>query len=307
MMISKIIITVNAMNGKDLTEIISNVNNSICAKNPAEMFVTVWFSIYEISTGKLKYVNAGHEYPMICRNGGNFEIVKTKVNFVVGGVPNLKYKSGEIEFKQGDKLFLYTDGLPEACNADGVMYKADRALESLNKLKDKSCKEIIEGMKSDVDAFVNGAQQFDDLTMMCFNINEVPYSITIDATDENYDKAFAFISEFLDQHDCAMKPRMEIELSVEEIYVNVAHYAYGDKVGKVMISLKEKDDMVYITFTDSGIEYNPLEKPDPDITLSASERQIGGLGIYLVKKKMDDVIYEYRNKCNILTLVKKIK
>ena len=138
-----------------------------------------------------------------------------------------------------------------------------------------------------------------------------------DATIENLDKVTAFVEEELENNEVDMKSSMQLTIALEEIYVNIAHYAYSKTdadgnvipntgTGPMKLSLDVSSEQVLMTFEDKGIPYNPLEKADPDITLSAEERDIGGLGIYMVKQSMDDVVYEHRDGKNILTLVKKL-
>ncbi len=130
--------------------------------------------------------------------------------------------------------------------------------------------------------------------------------LELDAKVDNLEEVLAFMDQWLEAHDCPMKVQMQIDIAVEEIFVNVAHYAYTPNVGKVKIRLEKPADStgVDITFIDSGIPYDPLAKPDPDVTLSAEERQIGGLGIFMVKKSMDSMLYEYTDGQNILTMRK---
>ncbi len=131
--------------------------------------------------------------------------------------------------------------------------------------------------------------------------------ITIEAITDNLDDVIAFVSGELENFGCSVKLQMQIELSVEEIFVNIAHYAYTQEVGMATICVDiDSENMMSLTFTDRGVPYDPLKKPDPDITLSAEDRQIGGLGIFMVKKYMDEVIYEYKDGQNVLTLKKKI-
>jgi len=130
--------------------------------------------------------------------------------------------------------------------------------------------------------------------------------LIIDALTENLDAVIAFVTEQLEAVDCSMKAQMQIEVAVEELFVNIAHYAYAPNTGSATIRTEITADTAEITFIDSGVPYDPLAKPDPDVTLSAKERQIGGLGIYMVKKSMDDMRYEYRDGKNILTIVKKL-
>ena len=164
---AKIILDNNAMMGKSPAEILANTNTSICSHNEAEMFVTVWLGILELSTGRLVAANAGHEYPIVCRPGGSFELVKDRHGFVVGGMPGSKYKEYELTLEPGSKLFLYTDGLPEATDASGNMFGSERILSSLNEITEGSPEEVLGSIRKAVDAFVDSAEQFDDLTMMC--------------------------------------------------------------------------------------------------------------------------------------------
>ena len=132
--------------------------------------------------------------------------------------------------------------------------------------------------------------------------------IILKAKVDNLDEVLSFIDVELEEAGCTPKKQMQIDLAVEELYVNIAHYAYGDSEGdaEIWIDTDNKRSRAEITFIDSGIPYNPLEREDPDITLPVEEREIGGLGIFLVKKNMDDVIYKHEDGKNILTIKKNI-
>lgn len=132
--------------------------------------------------------------------------------------------------------------------------------------------------------------------------------LTIDATVENISKVTAFVEEQLEKCDCPMKAMMQIGIAIDELFGNIAHYAYNPDVGPatVRVEVTENPMSVIITFIDNGVQYDPLSKADPDTTLSAEERQIGGLGIYMVKKSMDEINYEYKDGQNILTIKKNI-
>ena len=130
----------------------------------------------------------------------------------------------------------------------------------------------------------------------------------IAATLENLDTVMTFVDQQLEEVGCSMKAQMQIDIAVEEVYVNIAHYAYNPEVGGVTIRVQIEEDplAVILTFIDKGKPYDPLAKEDPDVTLAAEDRQIGGLGIFMVKKSMDNVSYEYNEGRNILTLKKKL-
>ena len=130
--------------------------------------------------------------------------------------------------------------------------------------------------------------------------------LKIKASIENLERVIAFVDEELEQSDCSMKTQMQIDVAVEEIFVNIASYAYSPETGDTVIRMEttENSSKVSITFSDRGIPYDPLEREDPDVTLSAEERPVGGLGIFMVKKSMDDMFYEYKDGQNILTIIK---
>ena len=172
MMASKIILANNAMMGKSPAQILTDTNAAICSNNREEMFVTVWLGILELSTGKLTAANAGHEYPVLKEPNGAFSLVKDKHGFVIGGMDGVKYKQYELTLEPGSKLFLYTDGVPEATDAHGEMFGAERMVEALNLDVAAAPDRILKNVRAAVDGFVKNAEQFDDLTMLCLEVKE---------------------------------------------------------------------------------------------------------------------------------------
>ena len=132
--------------------------------------------------------------------------------------------------------------------------------------------------------------------------------LTVAATVENIETVTDFVNEQLEAFDCPMKAQMQIDIAIDELFGNIAHYAYNPEIGKATVRVEVIEDplAVVITFIDKGVPYDPLAKADPDTTLSAEERDIGGLGIYMVKKSMDDITYEYKDGHNILKIKKHI-
>ncbi len=172
MMASKIILANYAKMGKSPSEILTAANSTICSSNREHMFVTVWLGILELSTGKLTAANAGHEYPVLMQPDGRFDIYKDKHGFVIGGMAGLKYKEYSVEMKPGSKLFLYTDGVPEATDSENQLFGTERMVAALNEKSDGSPREILKTVRNSVDAFVKDAEQFDDLTMLCLEFKE---------------------------------------------------------------------------------------------------------------------------------------
>lgn len=167
MMVSNILTSVRTQTGGTPARILEFVNEKICERNKLDMFVTIWLGILELSTGKLVASNAGHEYPAIMHAGGSFELFRDRHGLVVGGMEGATYKDYEIQLSPGDKLFVYTDGVPEATDAENKMFGTDRMLAALNLEPDAGPEKVLGNVRSAVDAFVKDAQQFDDLTMLC--------------------------------------------------------------------------------------------------------------------------------------------
>ena len=171
MMVSKMLVQNCAMTGLPPARVLEAVNRQICENNREEMFVTIWFGILDLRTGVLTSANAGHEYPALRQPGGAYEIVRDRHGFVIGGLDIVRYKETEIRLEPGAKLFLYTDGVTEATNAQEALFGMDRMLAALNEAKDMPPKETLRHVRQSVDAFVCGAPQFDDLTMLCVQYN----------------------------------------------------------------------------------------------------------------------------------------
>ncbi len=167
MMKAKALIKGFAEHSMNAAEILTKANNALCEGNDAEMFVTCFFGILDLKNGKLEFANAGHNPPLIRRKDGNYEYFKTKAGFVLGGMENIQYRNGETEFHAGDTIFLYTDGVTEAANSDEKLYGEACLCNILNSTDTKTAKDICLKVKSDVDAFVGEASQFDDITMLC--------------------------------------------------------------------------------------------------------------------------------------------
>ncbi|MDO4865220.1 MAG: SpoIIE family protein phosphatase [Clostridia bacterium] len=167
MMASKIILQSVAMLGRSPAEILAKTNEAICSNNEAQMFVTVWLGILELSTGKLTAANAGHEYPVFKRPDGSFELFKDKHGFVIGGLEGARYREYEVQMEPGSKLFVYTDGVPEATNAAKELFGTQRMLDALNAAPDITPQQVLKNVRQAVDGFVRDAEQFDDLTMLC--------------------------------------------------------------------------------------------------------------------------------------------
>ena len=316
MMVSKILIKNYAMeDGESPARILAAVNDRLCDNAGVDMFVTVWLGILDLATGKLVAANAGHEYPAI-RRGGRFEVFKDKHGFVLGGMPGMRYGEYEVQLSPGDVIFQYTDGVTEATDKNNELFGMDRLMDALNQDPEADCNQVTENVYRAIAGFVKTADQFDDITMLCMRYlgsmdngednmkAETAREMVVAAKKENLPQVSDFLEDYLMELGCPMGAVIQTSVAVEEIFVNIASYAYGEEGGdaKITLDVPEGKKGVVITFRDSGIPYDPLAKEDPDVTLSAEDRSVGGLGIYMVKQSMDELDYVYEDGMNVLTM-----
>ena len=168
MVITKTLIKNRAQMGDSPSEILYHVNNQLCDGNESDMFVTVWLAILELSTGKGIAANAGHEHPVLCRKGGRYELVVYRHSMAVAAMEDIPFKEHGFELHPGDRLFVYTDGVPEATNIKNELFGTDRMLEALNRNPEAAPEEQLKAVRQSVDDFVGEAPQFDDMTMLGF-------------------------------------------------------------------------------------------------------------------------------------------
>ena len=304
MMTSKTLIKSHAESGLAVNDVFTHVNAQLCENNEAGMFVTAWMGILDLETGLIRYANAGHNPPVVRHKDGSYEYLKGRANFVLAGMEGVRYKEQQLQLQQGDEIYLYTDGVTEAHNIDKQLFGEDRLLVSLNETNGMTVDEICKKVKADVDAFQGDAEQFDDITMMCVRLNEIENKmLSVNPTMETVSQVAAFVEEHLEKFDVPMKISTKLMVAVDEIYSNIVRYS-GASEAQVRI-IKETDTLRLI-FGDNGKPYNPLDAKEPDVTASAEDRAIGGLGIFMVRKMMDHVEYMYKDGQNVLTLTMKV-
>ncbi|MCL2035958.1 MAG: SpoIIE family protein phosphatase [Oscillospiraceae bacterium] len=312
---------------KSPKEVFETVNDILCENNDENMFVTAFMGYLNIKTGKFVYVNAGHEPPIIKSKDGKCEHLHTEPGFVLAVMNGMKYEQGEIDLSSGDMIYFYTDGVTEAVNRKMELFSTERLLKVCEKFGSLPPKEFLMKVKKKIDDFANGAEKADDITMLSLLIKsggdktessegeESLYDsvLNVAADIQQLQKVTEFVLTEAQSHnpDCSEEDKFSIALAVEEIFVNIASYAYAkqeselNKVGDVTIRTRVDGGFV-IEFEDSGIPYNPLEKSPPDVNLPLEEREIGGLGLFLVRDMMNKTEYEYKNGKNIFTIMKKI-
>ena len=304
MVIAKTLLKNAVQMGASPKAALEKVNNQLCENNEAEMFVTVWLGVYEISTGKLTAANAGHEYPAIRRAGGQFELFKDRHGFVLAGMKDAHYREYELEIGVGDTLFLYTDSVTEATDGANTLYGTDRMLAALNQTCSLDSENLLHQVKADIDRFAGTAPQFDDITMLSLQRKEngVERRMQVAVKLENIPQVCEFLEHVLEGQDAPMKVIAQANMAADEIFSNIVRYS-GATAAVVDCTVMENQTV--IRFMDNGKPYDPTAQPEPDTSLPAEERAIGGLGIFMVKKSMDGMSYTYTEGKNILTIEKR--
>lgn len=214
----------------------------------------------------------------------------------------VKYKTNELCLSPGDTIFLYTDGVTEATNDKNELYGEERLLSLANKNITKTPQQLIAAVKDDVDVFVGDAPQFDDITMLAVSVNYVKGDEKIKVIPN--EKSFAAVQSFAEDltKKLAVVPKVsnKVNIAFDEIYSNIVNYSNAD-IAEIKYEIV--GGKLILTFSDNGTPYNPLETKEPDVTLSAEDRKIGGLGIFMVKKMTESMEYKYENERNILSIV----
>jgi sigma-B regulation protein RsbU (phosphoserine phosphatase) len=308
MAITKTLVKNHLQAGEDADLALENINRQLCNKNTADMFVTLWLGLLEISSGLLRYINAGHNPPLIKRGDSNFDFLISPPDLVLAGMDETIYRQRETSLARGDTLFLYTDGITEAENTAGNFYGKERLRAFLNSRGNFPVKELLPELRSDIEAFSGGAEQSDDITMLALRLGQAA-RITLKADTELLGELIGFIGREMEAAGCPEKVRGQIELAGEEIFVNIARYAYQNgEEGEVLVSCEtgrtDTGTAAVISFNDRGRPFNPLEHAEPDIGLPLDKRPVGGLGLLMVKRTMDTVKYHYSNGTNHLKIGK---
>lgn len=304
MMTAKTLLKNFVLNGKSPAEALEFANMQLCENNEAGMFVTVWLGVLDYEQGTLTFANAGHNPPLLKRRGEDFTYMDYKTykrGIMLGMREGIRYKDNQIPFMRGDILYLYTDGVTEANNEKEELYGEERLMSCVTECCENSPEEMIRFIWSDIDKFAGEAEQFDDITMVVLKMNAEWKKVEAEAVYENTASLAAFVEENLPK-ECPPKTCHQLAIAFDEIYSNIVKYS---KAKHFALKLGIMKDMIYLVFTDDGVPYNPLESETPDITAPKEEREIGGLGLFMVKKTMDYIDYQYVDNQNRFMIGKK--
>ncbi len=313
MMAAKTAIRGYMESGMELGEAFENANRKLCAGNDSAMFVTAFAGVLDYATGSIAYVNAGHNAPFL-RQHGEWRQLTDKSGLPLGLFDGMPYKAFECTCAIGDELLLYTDGVIEAMDVDDALYGLDRLKALLDDNLDLHPRELIELVRRDVTWFSEGAEQADDITMLALEFGvppEVTATITVPANDRELPHVTEFVHTELDRRLCPVRAQRQLDIALEELFVNVAHYAYPDatpdRPGEVRVSYTYSAEPPSITveIEDEGIPFDPLSRPDAVTPTSIEDVPIGGLGILMAKRSVDEMRYERTDGTNVVTITKR--
>jgi sigma-B regulation protein RsbU (phosphoserine phosphatase) len=294
------------------TRIMQSINELSCEGNDSNMFVTFFLGVLDLPTGRLRYCDAGHDSPYIIHNSEIFRL-DCIAHLPVGVLDDMKYTTQEIQLQPDSTIFLYTDGLTEAMDQEHKQFGLDRVEKILSTLTDENPEQVLQKVTEAMHEFVKDAEQSDDLTMLAVHYTPQSFGSTLTETlvlkndIHEVSKLSSFMKSVTEKINLEASLSRQLRLAVEEAVVNVIDYAYpNEKDGEVEVCMMFNGQSLKIIITDSGVPFDPTAKEKADTTLSAEDRQIGGLGILLVRELMDSINYEREEGKNILTLTKTI-
>ncbi len=314
MAVTKTLIKSRASDDNSTASIITWVNNSLSVDNDSCMFVTLFFGICNIRTGEFNYTNAGHNPPYIKRVSGNVECIDDLHGPVGGAIDGIAYKQDRLWLQTGDLLFLFTDGVSEAMDVDSNLFEEKRIVAQLSALETNDPEDAVNQMTAAVTAFAGEAPQSDDITVLAMRYDhesklseKEQFDLVIDNELPEINTVIGAFEEFSEKANIPMPVAMKVNLVFDELLNNIITYAFPDGgEHKIRIRGEKSADRLLIVIKDDGQPFNPFAQSEVDTGQSLEERQLGGLGIHLVKNVMDDFSYARHLDSNVVTLVKSL-
>lgn len=314
MAVTKTLIKSRASNDLSTGSIMTHVNNEMSHDNKSSMFVTLFLCILDVKSGVVRFTNAGHNPPMLKRKNGDIELLKNIHGPVIGALEGIDYKEETIRLQAGDLLFLYTDGVTEARNKDEKLFSDARLEQLFEAAESTTIQGLADEIIDEVEKFAIGCPQADDITILLMEYlhsNEKDETLTLELKVKNQLIEINRVNEEFNQfaQNCGLNVsiKRKVNLVFDEILNNIISYAFQD-TGEhhIGIVVRYQPDQLVISISDDGIPFNLLQAEEPQTDLPLEERQIGGLGIHLVKNVMDDYEYKRDGNKNISTLYKNL-
>ncbi len=296
--------------GVSVTDAIESANANLCKGNDTGTFVTVWAATLDFSTGRLTYVNAGHNPPLLRRND-SWEWLRQRSGIFLGAMEEARYPSFTVHMRKKDELLLYTDGITEACNSTYEEYgeqQLETLVEGLGNLRPN---ELTQAVNASVAAWAGDMEQSDDITLLALEFGVGPttrYAQTFVATQDNVGRVQDYVCAELDKRLCPVSAKNQVCVAIEELFVNVCRYAYAnqEEPGPVRLSYAYtmNPSTITVEIRDEGVAFDPLSRADSLEPDSIEYLQTNGLGIPMVRKCVDTILYERDGNQNVVTISK---
>lgn len=285
--------------------IVQRMNETMSRDNDYCIFITLFVGVLDLRTGCLHYCNAGHKAPLFIATGlSHPSTLAIEANLPIGVFPDYAFEGQRTQLLPGTTLFLYTDGLTEAENAEHEQFGFERLMTTLQELTEGvNTHSMIHHISQAVNRFVGDTEQSDDLTMLALRWNRRALILSCDINE--IPRLTEFVTSVCRDAGFNEGAMQQLILAVEEAVVNIMNYAYKpDAEGKVCLTAEASDNQITISIMDSGLPFDPTLAPQPDLTIDAEEREEGGLGIYMIRRNTDAMNYERRDGYNVLQLIK---
>lgn len=315
MAMTKIMVKTRASSDPSPASIVTHVNDALSAENDSCMFVTLYLGILNLRDGTLLTTNAGHNPPLLKRRDGQFEWLTAQDGPLVGPMPGIAFKESLIQLRPGDELFLYTDGITEADNRRRELFGKVRLKTVLDQSRAVSVVERIGDVMKAVKTFAGDAPQADDITILGIRyLGVAPSDVAMGVFHQTMLNRLAAIptiqlafERYVAQWERARPLIPTLNMALDDLLNNVVQYAFPNDPTEhtIVVEGDVRDECVVLTITDDGIPFNPLTVATPDLSLLLHEREIGGLGIHLVRSMFDEVTYHRNVGHNVLTLRKR--
>lgn len=317
MAVSRSLIKATALQDVTPGECLRHVNSLLCPDNDSAMFVTVFYGVLDTSTGEVSYSNAGHNLPYLLHESGTVEVVQGTGGMALGVMEGISFATKKVTLGPGDSLFLYTDGITEALDTEGHFFSDDRLRRELGNVHGLPPAETFRRVVAEVRTFSEGAPQADDITALALHYHGQAkgtdmrsrdrLTVTLLNHQSEIQRVTELVEEFGQRHAFPEHVLFALTLALEEILMNVISYGYRDTADhEIVVRIKLYDSMVRLEVEDDGVPFNLLEAPEPDVSQSLEDRPIGGLGIHLTRKMMDNVEYHRMGLKNLVVMHKQI-
>lgn len=295
---------------KPLGEIVYRVNNELCADNKMSLFVTLFCGILNTSIGEVEYTNCGHNPPIKISVDGSISELEKTGGMALGVFENSEFTTKNTLLIKDELLFLYTDGVTEAMDKNGDFYGGNNMIEKLKKGYNFSAKEVVENIDHSVKEFTGDIAQTDDITMLVIKYkgySGIKMEIELENKVSELDRLNLAVTNFWNANDLKPDKLADILLSLEELVSNVIKYGYIDETLHIIkVNVNLDSSKIILEVMDDGIEFNPFDHPEPNINKPLEQREVGGLGIHLIRNSMDSFEYSRLDGFNKVKLIKNI-